>query len=457
MQTPRSFLKIVLLSTDFLVVNLSCLLPALFLEPDDHTTIISGILLNIIWLFFAIVFHAYSKRKMIIEEILRNTLKIYLAQIPIFIMALYAMKLPFTDKYIGFVFVTLALLLFASRMCITYLIEYVINKKISGKKFAILGISSTGNKLAEYIKKESNHSFVGFIDHHVKNVKVEANGEIIQEHNIDECIDFAIENNVNELYSTILPEEQPSVINLVKAADQHCIRVRFVADLGTEIDYPHKADNYEGFKIISLRIEPLQSFENRIRKRLFDIVVSSFVIVCILSWLYPIIALLIKLDSRGPILFKQLRTGRDNKPFMCFKFRSMKVNDESDLKQAERGDSRITELGRLLRKSSLDEFPQFFNVFMGDMSIVGPRPHMLKHTEEYSRIIGKYMVRQFLKPGITGWAQVNGYRGETKNVRQMEERVEHDIWYMENWSLMLDVKIMFMTIINVIKGETNAH
>jgi lipopolysaccharide/colanic/teichoic acid biosynthesis glycosyltransferase len=134
----------------------------------------------------------------------------------------------------------------------------------------------------------------------------------------------------------------------------------------------------------------------------------------------------------------------------------MKVNKQSDSVQASKNDSRITKIGAFLRKTSLDEFPQFFNVLMGDMSIVGPRPHMLKHTEQYSAIINKFMVRQFLKPGVTGWAQVNGYRGETKNVEQMEKRVEYDIWYMERWSTMLDIRIIFMTIINIFRGEEQA-
>jgi putative colanic acid biosynthesis UDP-glucose lipid carrier transferase len=134
----------------------------------------------------------------------------------------------------------------------------------------------------------------------------------------------------------------------------------------------------------------------------------------------------------------------------------MTMNDNANLVQATRGDARITKIGAFLRRSSLDEFPQFLNVLTGDMSIVGPRPHMLKHTADYSKIIDEYMIRQFLKPGITGWAQVNGFRGETKTLDQMKKRVEYDLWYMENWSMWLDMKIMFLTVFNTIKGEENA-
>src|SRR5690606_4828191 len=208
--------------------------------------------------------------------------------------------------------------------------------------------------------------------------------------------------------------------------------------------------------VVSTRQEPVYDIESRFKKRLFDLAFSTLVIVLLLSWLYPVIALLIKLESRGPILFKQQRTGRDNKPFWCYKFRSMRVNSDSDSRQATRNDDRITRIGRFLRKTSLDELPQFFNVWQGHMSVVGPRPHMLKHTEEYRVIIDHYMARQFLKPGITGWAQVNGYRGETTDPRLMERRVAHDIWYLENWTAMLDVRIVFLTIINVLVGEKNA-
>jgi putative colanic acid biosynthesis UDP-glucose lipid carrier transferase len=165
----------------------------------------------------------------------------------------------------------------------------------------------------------------------------------------------------------------------------------------------------------------------------------------------------IKLDSKGPIFFRQMRSGKNGKPFWCHKFRTMTVNNESDSKQASKNDSRITKVGAFLRKTSLDEFPQFYNVLIGDMSVVGPRPHMLKHTEEYSAIIDNFKVRHFINSGITGYAQVNGYRGETKDNSQMEKRVIYDNWYLENWSLSLDIKIIIKTVVNAIRGEKNAY
>ncbi|MEP6728334.1 MAG: sugar transferase, partial [Bacteroidota bacterium] len=150
------------------------------------------------------------------------------------------------------------------------------------------------------------------------------------------------------------------------------------------------------------------------------------------------------------------RTGRDNKTFNCLKFRSMKINNEANTKQAQRNDERLTRIGKFMRRTSLDEFPQFINVFKGEMSVVGPRPHMLRHTEDYSKIMGQYMVRQFLKPGVTGWAQVHGYRGEIRDDEQLRKRIEHDIWYMENWSIWLDMRIIFLTVFRTVKGDENA-
>jgi putative colanic acid biosynthesis UDP-glucose lipid carrier transferase len=181
-------------------------------------------------------------------------------------------------------------------------------------------------------------------------------------------------------------------------------------------------------------------------KRVFDIVFALLVTVALLSWLVPIIAVLIKLESKGPVFFKQLRTGKDGRAFYCFKFRSMRVNADSDTKQASRGDARVTKVGAYLRKTSLDELPQFFNVLFGEMSIVGPRPHMLSHTEEYSRAIHNFMDRHAGMPGITGLAQVSGYRGETKELSAMSKRVNADIYYLQNQTFWLDVKIVLLTV-----------
>lgn len=195
---------------------------------------------------------------------------------------------------------------------------------------------------------------------------------------------------------------------------------------------------------------------NSLAKRIFDLVFSGLVLLLLLSWVMPLLAIIIKLDSPGPVLFRQLRTGKDGKPFYCLKFRSMHINAESDHKQASRNDSRITRVGAILRRTSMDELPQFLNVLLGEMSVVGPRPHMIRHTEDYAKIIDNFMVRHAVTPGITGWAQVEGHRGETKETEAMVRRVDADLFYIRNWSLGLDLKIVALTVLQAFKGHENA-
>lgn len=212
-----------------------------------------------------------------------------------------------------------------------------------------------------------------------------------------------------------------------------------------------------GIPIIKSMPEPLDNYENQLIKRTFDIVFSSLVIIFILSWLIPVLGILIKIESKGPIFFAQKRSGLKNEYFYCLKFRSMKVNKDANHKMATKNDNRITKIGSFLRKTSIDELPQFLNVFMGDMSIVGPRPHMVSQTKKYSKILDQYMIRHFIKPGITGWAQVMGARGEIYTDKDMNNRIEKDIWYIQNWTLFLDFKIIFLTVFNVIKGDKQAY
>lgn len=202
--------------------------------------------------------------------------------------------------------------------------------------------------------------------------------------------------------------------------------------------------------------EPLCRVKNKILKRIMDIIFSSLVILLVFPWLFPFIALLIKLESSGPVFFTQERTGYWNRPFKLLKFRTMRINAESDQRQATKNDDRITAIGAFLRKTSLDEFPQFLNVLRGEMSIVGPRPHMLEHTKDYAKLISTYMIRHEVKPGITGWAQVSGWRGPTEEVYQMEKRVEHDVQYIEGWSFWFDCKCIALTVLQMVKGEENA-
>lgn len=323
------------------------------------------------------------------------------------------------------------------------------------RKVMIIGYNDRAKKLAEYLEQEPlKTEIVGFCEEE-ENVKELSNYPIIG--GINDVIETSKQYEVTEIFSTIAPEQQVGIYKLMNQADQACIRFRIIPDLSHFIRKPVHIDYLNDLPVLSLRKEPLDDVGNRLKKRMYDLAISSLVIIFILSWLIPIISLLIWLESKGPIFFIQQRSGKGGKPFNCIKFRSMRVNKDANEKQATKSDARITKLGRFLRKSNLDEMPQFFNVFTGDMSIVGPRPHMIKHTDDYSKLINHYMIRHFMKPGITGWAQIHGYRGEIKLVEDINSRVEYDLWYLENWSLWLDTRIIVMTAVNMVKGEKNAY
>lgn len=263
--------------------------------------------------------------------------------------------------------------------------------------------------------------------------------------------------NVNEIYGYFPIEQQETISLISKFCDNNLIRFFYVPALDIfrgNMTFTFK----ENIPVIARRDEPLRSTKNRCVKRIFDIVFSGLVLLLVFPWIFIVVAIVIKIQSPGPIFFKQERTGLDGKIFKCIKFRSMKVSNDADTVQATKDDPRKFPFGNLMRKTNIDELPQFINVFLGDMSVVGPRPHMLKHTEEYSKLINRFMVRHLAKPGITGLAQVTGFRGETRYIDQMEGRVKKDIEYIENWTFWLDIKIIIQTVTNMLgKEEGNAY
>jgi putative colanic acid biosynthesis UDP-glucose lipid carrier transferase len=274
---------------------------------------------------------------------------------------------------------------------------------------------------------------------------------------MEECFDYISSHNIDEIYSSVAEIDNKQLIKLIDYADNNLKILKFLPD-NKEI-YTKKLEfQYYGvLPILSMRKIPIDEPFNQFIKRSFDIALSLIVIVGILSWLTPLLAILIKLESKGPVFFKQKRNGLDYKEFYCYKFRSMRPNPEAHLHQVTRGDQRITKVGKILRKTSIDELPQFINVLKGEMSVVGPRPHMVSHTHMYAERIDKFMVRHFIKPGITGLAQVSGYRGEVETESDIVNRVKYDIFYLENWSLLLDLKIVFQTIYNALRGEEKAY
>lgn len=340
-----------------------------------------------------------------------------------------------------------------------WIISRLVIKRIRrhGRNFnrvVIVGSNPTAVRLAEEMASDVGFGYrlMGFFDDDMP-VGSPILGKYLGP--IDELDEYVRKNNVDEVYYTISGSQERPMRSTVKVTDDCVVQFFYVPQIPRFISRGFELSHLGRIPVLSVRRNPLKNPFNRAAKRAFDIAFSSIVLLFSPIVFIPV-AIAIKLSSPGPVFFKQKRTGYRGKDFYCWKFRTMRVNAKADLQQAQKDDPRKTRIGEILRHTSIDELPQFINVLLGDMSIVGPRPHMLKHTADYSKIIDKYMVRHLIKPGITGWAQVNGYRGLTEQLWQMERRVEFDVWYIENWSFLLDLKIVVRTVVNAIKGESNA-
>ena len=341
------------------------------------------------------------------------------------------------------------------RVLVRMMLKFYRRKGYNFKKVVIVGAGKNGMDLYRVMKDDISSGFniLGFFDDNqvLKNVLPNYLGTT------DKVEGYALAHDVDEIYCTLPGTNDDKILRLLDFSEKHMIRFFIVPEFYRNVKKSMVMEIMESIPIITVRREPLQAFYNRALKRAFDIGFSLVVLCTIFPILYVVVGFLIKRSSPGPIFFKQKRTGLYGRDFECYKFRTMRVNAEADTKQAEKDEPRKTKIGDFLRRTNLDEFPQFINVLKGDMSVVGPRPHMLKHTEQYSSLIDKYMVRHLVKPGVTGWAQVTGYRGETKTLEQMEGRVKRDVWYIENWSFFLDLKIIVVTLLNMFRGEKNAY
>jgi len=460
-----TFIKAINLSIDYAILNISMVIAYLIVDKSyifwasnkNYLPIV--LVFNLIWLLSANITGLYERvlNKDSISTY-QGVFKTYLLFVCLIgftiIIIIGAKSYSITREYLFY-----ALALFGFLLGVWKLIFLAIRKSdrnllIDARNVIIVGAGRIGMDLYHYFGSDGGRGYkvLGFFDDEPGKVS----DKNLYLGSTDNCIDYVITNQVDEIFCALPVTDSDKIEKLMLDADKHLIRFKIVPEYYINSKKSMFVQNFDHIPIIAVRSEPLESMLNRGVKRLFDFVFSLFVIIFILSWLYPLLAIIIKMQSPGPVMFVQLRSGRDNLPFKCYKFRSMTVNKDSDKVQATRNDSRITKIGALMRRTSLDELPQFFNVLMGEMSVVGPRPHMISHTEEYSQLIDQFMVRHFMKPGITGWAQVKGHRGETKTTDAMLQRVEADVWYLENWSFLLDMKIIFLTVWNTLRGEDNA-
>lgn len=327
------------------------------------------------------------------------------------------------------------------RACVLNLYKSAIKKKSKKSAIVVVGSENQINETVDYLRNNFSTSFL-------KIFKVTKNSNLIER-----LETFSQRYNLSELFVPISFYSEDTVEKLSTYCDENFIRLRLIFDwnkLGSrKIHVKQLSEN----TVLYIASTPLDDAYNSLLKRSFDFIFSLLAFVFIFSWLFPIIAIAVKLSSKGPVFFKQQRSGLNGNYFYCYKFRSMKQNAEADLKQATKNDDRITKVGHFLRKTSLDELPQFINVLKGEMSIVGPRPHMLKHTKQYSELVGNFMQRHAIKPGITGLAQVKGYRGEIDDYSLLQNRVRFDRFYVNNWTLFFDVKIIIKTVLTIFKDH----
>jgi putative colanic acid biosynthesis UDP-glucose lipid carrier transferase len=356
----------------------------------------------------------------------------------------------FSGKIIAQYLITAFIIITAFKLFMYfYLKRYRIATGSNYRNTIIVGYTPNAIQLREMFdqRQDYGYRFLGYFSDKKANADIKGR--------IDDIITFVEENEVDEIYCSLHEINNTKLKELVSYADTNAKTIKFIPDSKEIFSKNLTIDYYEFFPVLSLRVTPLHDPVAHFVKRVFDIIFSSLVIILILSWFGPLLAIIIRLESRGPALFKQSRAGLNEKEFFCYKFRSMKINDAKDAVTVK-NDPRITNVGKFIRKTSIDELPQFFNVFLGDMSVVGPRPHIYSINDVYGTRIKKYMKRHSVKPGITGLAQVRGSRGEINADEDMINRIKYDMFYIENWSILLDIKIVIQTVVNVFKGDEKA-
>jgi len=461
----NSIIKIAVILADFVLLNVLLILLMLIL-PDSVPSYVKA---NLKFVFLIANFAMFiaqlvlppimHERYMSFDKIVLRAIKFVLLQTAMFFV--FVRVVGQAGGFFEFLMIYMPLLfgfIITSRFAEWMLLKYIRKSGYNYRTVLFLGEDRGNlmifNKMVE--DPSTGYRVLGyFADGRMENEPEDLNylGTI---DDFKQCAQNGNNSRIDEMYCSLPQGQSENIVMAMQYCDKHVARFYYVPRQFGNFRLNLKPELFGEQYIYTNHHEPLEKVENRIIKRIFDIVFSGITCLVILPFM-PIIALIIKMQSPGPLLFVQDRTGYRGKTFRCYKFRSMHVNSDADHLQASKDDPRKFPFGNFMRKTNIDEFPQFFNVLKGDMSIVGPRPHMLLHTEEYSAIIDKYMLRHFSKPGITGYAQVTGFRGETKEVWQMEERVKRDIWYNENWSFWLDIKIIFKTALSIIIPDKHAY
>lgn len=405
--------------------------------------------INLVWLLVTSIFKPYQlKRTAKFHQVLRITYTVLFFHI-LLVFAYYVFEQ--TNRYsrelLVLMYSILAISLFFWKIGFVLFLRWFRKKGFNYRNIILVIDDENPVQIKSYVE---SHNELGY---RIIKIYEPKNHEMSELQNQIKV--FCQTNTVHEIFYAMSSIHHHPLVDLMNFAEENFIKMRLIADFRSILYRTLELEHFDLIPILSVVSTPLDKAQNQIMKRAFDLVFSFLVIILLLSWIIPILGILIKLNSRGPIFFKQKRTGRGNKTFECYKLRSMVVNDSSDTIQASKQDDRITSIGHFIRKTSLDELPQFFNVFAGSMSVVGPRPHMLKHTEEFSNELETFMFRHKIKPGITGLAQTKGYRGETNDFEKLKNRVKMDFFYIKNWSFLFDLAIIVNTVLDMFRGEND--
>lgn len=452
MKSRETELLILYLAIDLVLLNTALALMAWLsfdISARDYRTMSIYLLHgNLAWIISYLVF---SKKNLFLRDNIFNRLvRITKRQLVFYLVAAVIEFIFIPGNFLRVFFFQYTLLFYLEKIMFYWVFYHYLKyrRRDSTKSLntVVIGCNETGEILKKII--DSNPSLGFRFSGYIGSVNTDIEGYLGHPNNLEALID---QHDIHFIYYTIslFNEEnnEEKAKKILKICNQKGVRLRFVPKNQWWFrSHQKNVESIGDLLVLNPQEIPLDKVAFRVQKRLFDIVFSLSVIVFLFSWLFPILAVAIKLSSKGPVFFKQQRTGINNRTFSCYKFRSMKPSNDADKVQATANDVRITRIGRFLRKTNIDEFPQFINVLKGDMSVVGPRPHMLKHTEEYSALIDHYLVRHYVKPGITGWAQVRGYRGETKRLSAMQNRVNADMEYINNWNFNWDIKIIWLTV-----------
>jgi putative colanic acid biosysnthesis UDP-glucose lipid carrier transferase len=453
--------KIILLVGDYTLLNLAFLISYIFNISDSESLFSKDIhlilIFNLIWFPISYILKMYDMNRQLkftwFVSVQFQALIFHALLVSFFIGALITNS----REFLLFFYILFGILFFVFRLSFLFTLRFLRKIGYNQKSMIIIGAGPVGKEMAEELSRHADYGykFLGFFDDY-------KDKWVVPEHlvlgNISEGKEFAIKNNVDEIFCALPQHAMEKIRDLMAFADRHLIRFRIVPDFRGFLNKKVRIDFFDYMPVMTIRSEPLESITNRSIKRTFDIAVSLLVVVLIFPLLFLVIGVLIKLSSPGPVFYFQTRSGRDYNPFRIWKFRTMTVtHSDEEFVQVTKNDSKVTPIGAFLRKTNIDEIPQFINVLIGDMSLVGPRPHPLKLNDQYKNNIRKYMIRHLVKPGITGLAQINGYRGETQEQVLMEKRLLHDVWYIENWSFVLDIKILFLTVWNMLKGQDKAY